>query len=51
MTLSLENWAVGVGKNVTLPRENDDQGVGSSILSTDCFIKTTFYLGKMTTWM
>ncbi len=35
MTFSLENWAVGVGKNVTLLWENDDQGLASSILSTD----------------
>ena len=35
MTLSLENWAVGVGKMVTLPRENDGQGLASSIPSTD----------------
>ncbi len=51
MTLSLENWAVGVRKNVTLLREYDDQGVGSSMRSTDCPIKMTIYLGKMATWM
>ena len=35
MTLSRDNWAVGVRKNATLPRENDNQGLASSIQSTD----------------
>jgi len=32
-------------KNVTLPRENDDQGLGSSILSTDIPEKRRFDRG------
>ena len=33
--LSLENLATWLGLDVTFPREDDDQGPASSILSTD----------------
>ena len=47
--LSLENLATWLGLDVTFPREDDDQGPASAILSTDIGEKTSLSLGKTTT--